>query len=111
LEKLMLTQKLYWKVDLIISTKFPNTDLSLKVIHDDISVSSASASLDLLMNSPTRYNRWQVILVGGLCSSAICSLSFSGSFADSLMVFPMGAFLVVAQMASIKNELFTNVFE
>ncbi|KIJ54220.1 hypothetical protein M422DRAFT_153810 [Sphaerobolus stellatus SS14] len=94
LEKLLLTQKLYWKV-----------------IHDEIFVSSASASLDLLMHSPSRYNKWQCIIFGGLCSSAICSLSFSGSFVDSLVVFPLGALLVTVQLISVKNELYTNVFE
>ncbi|KAF8529752.1 DUF1212-domain-containing protein [Hysterangium stoloniferum] len=94
MDKLLYTHRLYWKV-----------------IHDKISVSSASASLDLLMCSPPRYRDWQIVIFGGLCSSAICSLSFSGSFADSFVVFPLGCLLVIVQITSARNELYSNVFE
>lgn len=83
----------------------------MKVIHDDISVSEASTHLDALMRKPQMYNWWQIIIIGGFCSSAICSISFGGSFIDSLVVFPMGAFLVAMQILSVRNELYSNVFE
>lgn len=81
------------------------------MIHDELSVSSASATLDLLMRSPSRYNNWQMVLTGGLASSAICTISFSGSFADALVVFPLGCLLVIVQLISAKHELYSNVFE
>ncbi|KAF9075413.1 hypothetical protein BDP27DRAFT_1257105 [Rhodocollybia butyracea] len=82
-----------------------------KVIHDEVSVSDASAALDKLMRQPPRYNWWQLMLIGGLCPSAICTVSFAGSFIDSIAVFPLGAILVGIQQLSIRNELYSNVFE
>uniref|UniRef100_A0A0W0FGU4 DUF1212-domain-containing protein n=1 Tax=Moniliophthora roreri TaxID=221103 RepID=A0A0W0FGU4_MONRR len=82
-----------------------------KVIHDETSVSSASQELDELMRKPQIYNWWQSILIGGFCSAAICSVSFAGSFIDSVVVFPLGGLLVAIQMLSVRNELYSNVFE
>ncbi|GJJ13472.1 hypothetical protein Clacol_007726 [Clathrus columnatus] len=118
LEKLSMMHELFWKVLHI----FNNCDVpariaqlefirSGQVIYDEISVSSASAALDLLMQSPQRYGRRKLILFGGLASSAICTISFSGSFADALIAFPMGCLLVITQTLSSKNELYSNVFE
>lgn len=83
----------------------------MQVIHDEISVSEASRNLDVLMQAKPQYNWWQLVLIGGFCSSAICSVSFSGSFIDSLVSFPLGALLVAVQMISARNELYSNVFE
>jgi len=82
-----------------------------EVIHDTISVADASAKLDALMKSPPCYTWWQLCFIGGMASSAICTLSFSGSFIDALVVFPMGALLVGVQLLSVRNELYSNVFE
>jgi hypothetical protein len=41
----------------------------------------------------------------------ICSVGFNGSFVDSLIVFPLGALLVAIQLVSVRNELYSNVFE
>ena len=57
------------------------------------------------------YNTWQLILMGGFCSAAICSISFSGSFIDCFVSFPLGALLVAVQLFSVRNELYSNVFE
>ncbi|KAJ6550865.1 hypothetical protein DFH09DRAFT_925648 [Mycena vulgaris] len=81
------------------------------VIHDEESVSEASGALDALMRRKQEYSAWQLVLVGGMCSSAICTISFSGSFLDSLIVFPLGALLVAIQLLSVRNELYSNVFE
>ncbi|KDQ51772.1 hypothetical protein JAAARDRAFT_40801 [Jaapia argillacea MUCL 33604] len=94
LDKLAAAYRLYWKV-----------------IHDTISVKEASLELDLLMRRKPLYKPWQLILIGGLCSASICSVSFSGSFIDCLVVFPMGAMLVAIQLLSVRNELYSNVFE
>ncbi|THU86663.1 DUF1212-domain-containing protein [Dendrothele bispora CBS 962.96] len=82
-----------------------------KVIHDDISVSVASKTLDALMRAPPHYRTWQLMIMGGFCSSSICCVSFNGSFLDSIVVFPLGAFLVLLQILSVRNELYSNVFE
>ncbi|KAF8641639.1 hypothetical protein AX16_009865 [Volvariella volvacea WC 439] len=82
-----------------------------RVIHDEISVSAASTELDAIMCRPQFYKWWQLVLIGGMCSSAICSVSFNGSFIDTLAVFPMGALLVGIQILSVRNELYSNVFE
>lgn len=63
------------------------------------------------MRSRPLYSWWQLIIIGGFCSAAICSVSFSGSFVDSLVAFPLGALLVAVQMMSARNELYSNVFE
>jgi len=86
-------------------------DLYWEVIHDRIGVSDASTLLDNLMCDRPIYGGWRMLVIGGLCSSAICSVSFAGSLVDSLMVFPLGALLVAVQMASVKNDLYSNVFE
>jgi uncharacterized membrane protein YjjP (DUF1212 family) len=82
-----------------------------KVIHDQISVNEASVELDVLMRRKPLYNWWQIIIIGAFCSSWICSVGFNGSFIDSLISFPMGALLVSVQLASVRNELYSNVFE
>ncbi|KAK7002440.1 DUF1212-domain-containing protein [Favolaschia claudopus] len=94
LGKLNETYELYWRV-----------------IHDEESVSEASSTLDALMVKKQEYSWWQLILVGGMCSAAICSVGFNGSFIDSLIVFPLGALLVAIQLLSIRNELYSNIFE
>ncbi|KAJ7100584.1 hypothetical protein C8R43DRAFT_247729 [Mycena crocata] len=86
-------------------------ELYWSVIHDEQSVSEASSTLDALMRKKQEYSWWQLVLTGGMCSSSICSVSFNGSFIDSLIVFPLGALLVAIQLLSVRNELYSNVFE
>jgi uncharacterized membrane protein YjjP (DUF1212 family) len=76
-----------------------------------MSVTDASAALDVLMLAKPLYSPLQLILLGGMASASICSVSFNGSFIDSLVSFPLGALLVAVQMLSIRNELYSNVFE
>ena len=83
----------------------------MQVIHDDISVKDASLELDELMRKPPLYNKWQLIFFGGMCSASICSVSFSGSFLDCLISFPLGCLLIVIQLFAAKHELYSNVFE
>ncbi|KAJ7127890.1 hypothetical protein C8R44DRAFT_830322 [Mycena epipterygia] len=86
-------------------------DLYWSVIHDEQSVSEASSALDSLMRKKQEYSWWQLVLTGGMCSSSICTVSFNGSFIDALVVFPLGALLVAIQLLSVRNELYSNVFE
>ncbi|KAF7341922.1 DUF1212-domain-containing protein [Mycena sanguinolenta] len=86
-------------------------ELYWSVIHDEQSVSEASTTLDALMRKKQEYSWWQLVLTGGMCSTAICSVGFNGSFIDSLIAFPLGALLVGIQLLSIRNELYSNVFE
>ncbi|KAH9940072.1 uncharacterized protein BXZ73DRAFT_99073 [Epithele typhae] len=86
-------------------------ELYWKVIHDEISVKDASIELDTLMRRKPMYKTWQTIVFGGMCSAAICSVSFNGSFVDSLVAFPLGCLLIVIQMFAARNELYSNVFE
>ncbi|KAJ7860246.1 hypothetical protein B0H14DRAFT_3624004 [Mycena olivaceomarginata] len=86
-------------------------ELYWSVIHDEQSVSEASSTLDALMRGKQEYTWWQLVLIGGFCSMSICSVSFNGSFIDSLIVFPLGALLVAIQLLSIRNELYSNIFE
>lgn len=94
LGKLHLAYGLYWRV-----------------IHDELIVSEASKELDVIMRSPPVYKLWQLVLIGGVCSTAISIVSFGGSFIDGLISFPLGALLVAIQLLSAKNELYSNVFE
>ncbi|PPQ84955.1 hypothetical protein CVT25_004468 [Psilocybe cyanescens] len=82
-----------------------------KVIHDELSVSDASSELDALMKKQPMYNWWQQVLIGGMCSASICTVSFSGSFIDALASFPLGAILVIVQILSARNSLYSYVFE
>lgn len=112
LGKLMDAYSLYWKVIrqsyhvLVLSKHYV-----LQVIHDKLYVSDASAELDVLMLRPQLYNWWRLILIGGMCSASICTVSFGGSFLDAVVVFPLGALLVMIQLLSVRNELYSNVFE
>jgi uncharacterized membrane protein YjjP (DUF1212 family) len=63
------------------------------------------------MLSKPLYSPLQIIFFGGMASASICSVSFNGSFIDSLISFPLGALLVSVQILSVKNELYSNVFE
>lgn len=63
------------------------------------------------MKKKPQYNRLQLIFIGGMCSAAICTVSFSGSFVDALVSFPLGAILVLVQIFSVRNVLFSYVFE
>lgn len=63
------------------------------------------------MRKPQIYNWWQLILIGGMCSASICTIAFSGSFIDALAAFPLGALLIGIQLLSVRNELYSNVFE
>ena len=83
----------------------------MQVIHDEISVKDASVELDELMVRKPYYKNWQLILFGGACSASICSVSFNGSFIDSLVAFPLGCLLIVIQLFAARNELYSNVFE
>ncbi|KAJ7745256.1 hypothetical protein B0H14DRAFT_3606534 [Mycena olivaceomarginata] len=86
-------------------------ELYWSVIHDEQSVFEASSTLDALMRGKQEYTWWRLVLIGGFCSMSICSVSFNGSFIDSLIVFPLGALLVAIQLLSIRNELYSNIFE
>jgi hypothetical protein len=63
------------------------------------------------MRKKPLYNFAQLIIVGGMCSASICSVSFAGSFIDCLASAPLGALLVAIQLLSVRNELYGNVFE
>lgn len=76
-----------------------------------MSVSAASASLDVLMRKEPLYSFAQLTVIGGMCSASICSVSFSGSFIDCLASAPLGALLVAIQLIGVRNELYVNVFE
>ncbi|KAI9060774.1 DUF1212-domain-containing protein [Trametes sanguinea] len=86
-------------------------ELYWRVIHDEISVKEASAELDNLMRRRPLYKNWQIVLIGGACSASICSVSFNGSFIDSIMSFPLGCLLIIIQLFAARNELYSNVFE
>lgn len=113
LVKLTDAYRLYWKVSHYISVSSEMvvyTNIT-QVIHDKLSVSDASAELDNIMGRPQLYNWWKLVFFGGMCSSSICTVSFDGSFIDALIVFPLGALLIVIQLLSVRNELYSNVFE
>ncbi|EJC99472.1 uncharacterized protein FOMMEDRAFT_160530 [Fomitiporia mediterranea MF3/22] len=84
LGKLQQTYDLYW----------------WKVIHDEVGVGEASRNLDALMQQRQPYSSWQLALFGGLCSAAICQVSFAGSFIDALISFLLSVLLVVVQILS-----------
>ena len=63
------------------------------------------------MLSKPLYTPNQLIFFGGMASALICSVSFNGSLIDGLVSFPLGALLVAVQILSVRNELYSNVFE
>lgn len=112
LGKVQDAYKVYWRVGVPCQGRqVKGLKRLIQVIHDDISVTEASAALDELMLSKPLYSPWQLIFFGGMASASICSVSFNGSVIDSLVSFPLGALLVAVQMLSVRNELYSNVFE
>ncbi|KDN45288.1 DUF1212-domain-containing protein [Tilletiaria anomala UBC 951] len=83
-----------------------------KVIHDKVGVDEASGQLDELMRRKPLIRKIPMVIIGGFCSAFICvgPMGFNGSFADALLAFPLGAFLVWCQ-SIITAELYSNVFE
>lgn len=81
------------------------------MIHDRLVVSDASVELDALMKKEPLYGWWASILIGGMCSASICTVSFGGSFIDAVVSFPFGAVLVGIQILSVRNVLYSHVFE
>lgn len=53
-----------------------------------MSVTEASAALDVLMTSKPTYNIWKSLLIGGLCSAFIQPSAFYGSFIVSRQFLP-----------------------
>ncbi|KAJ7642254.1 DUF1212-domain-containing protein [Roridomyces roridus] len=87
-------------------------DLYCNVIEGRTVVTQASSVLDAFMLDKRReYCWWQRILIGGMCSATVCLVSFNGSLIDALVSFPLGAFLIAAQLLSEDNVLFSNIFE
>lgn len=68
-----------------------------KVLHDEISVSEASDEISELMLSKPRYGVFTSAALGGLCSICISQPAFSASFLDLTVIFPLGAFIILAQ--------------
>jgi hypothetical protein len=98
----------------LLARIYPNDSLSnikKQVIHDKLSVSDASVALDELMKKRPYYGRPAMVIIGGMCSASICTVSFGGSFIDALLSFPLGALLVLIQILSVRNILYTYVFE
>lgn len=87
------------------------SNIKKQVIHDKLSVSDASVALDELMKKKPYYGRLAMVIIGGMCSASICTVSFGGSFIDALLSFPLGALLVLIQILSVRNVLYTYVFE
>ena len=112
LDKLGDAYLLYWKVHgQVVGVCMGGTDIDVlwvQVIHDELSVSEVAMELDELM---CKKQWWQLVLIGGMCSSSICTVSFSRSFVDTLIVFLLGVLLVGIQLLSVRNELYLNVFE
>ncbi|GAA5991484.1 hypothetical protein JCM11641_002055 [Rhodosporidiobolus odoratus] len=82
-----------------------------KVIHDQVSVTEASAELDQLMISPPKYKLWQQLIIGALASAFIQPSAFYGSFIDCLVAMPLGALLVLVQVLVSRNDLYSSLFE
>lgn len=86
--------------------------VSLKVYRGEWSPNVGQRQLKVLLKQNPRYNWWQRSIFQGLCSAAICSGGFSGSFIDSMVAFPFG-FIVSAlsYIPSSGNELYMNIYE
>lgn len=97
-----------------------------------MAVTEASPALDALMTSKATYSMWQNLIIGGLCSAFIQPSAFYGSFIvglgsslplvcdlelnplpiqDCLISIPLGALLVLVQIAVSRNDLYSSLFE
>ncbi|KIY69038.1 DUF1212-domain-containing protein [Cylindrobasidium torrendii FP15055 ss-10] len=86
-------------------------ELYWAVIHDELSVADATTQLTGLMQKKQIYPWWALVLIGGMCSSSICTVAFNGSFIDAVASWPLGASLVALQLLSVRNEIYSQVFE
>ncbi|KAJ7456271.1 hypothetical protein B0H11DRAFT_2244172 [Mycena galericulata] len=71
---------------------------STVVIHAQ-SVLEASSAQDKLMRQKQEHTWWQLALTDGI------------RLINALVSFPLSAFLVAIQLLSVRNELYSNVFE
>ena len=59
-----------------------------------------------------KWNSWQTVLIGGFCSLFIAPAAFNASLIDALLAFPMGAFLVFAQVqVASRSDVLSSMFE
>jgi uncharacterized membrane protein YjjP (DUF1212 family) len=64
-----------------------------QVLHDEIGAPEGTAEIKALIKSPETYSVPALIVIGGMCSSTVSVMAFSGSFIDMLMVFWLGGLL------------------
>lgn len=82
------------------------------VVHDLIGVEEAIQQLDEIMKRKPRFNKWILVLVTGLASTAIGPFAFEARPIDMPIIFFLGCLLGVMRYIIAPNSaLYANVFE
>ena len=82
------------------------------VVHDKISVESATSDLDDIMMRDPRYNKWMRVLLTGLASVAVGPYSFSARPIDLPIIFFLGCLVGVMQhVLAPSSATYSNVLE
>lgn len=82
------------------------------VVHDLIGVEEASQELDEIMQRKPRYNKWLVVLLYGIASTAVGPFAFEARPIDMPIIFLLGSLVGFMQhVLAPRSVLYSNVFE
>ncbi|KAJ5888599.1 hypothetical protein N7495_008640 [Penicillium taxi] len=82
------------------------------VVHDLIGVEEATQELDEIMQRKPRFNKWIVVLMYGLASTAVGPFAFEARPIDMPIIFLLGCLVGLMQhVLAPRSVLYSNVFE
>ncbi|KAJ5992383.1 hypothetical protein N7451_008107 [Penicillium sp. IBT 35674x] len=82
------------------------------VVHDLIGVEEASQELDEIMQRKPRYNKWLIVLLYGIASTAVGPFAFEARPIDMPIIFLLGSLVGFMQhVLAPRSVLYSNVFE
>ncbi|KAJ5524364.1 hypothetical protein N7513_009484 [Penicillium frequentans] len=82
------------------------------VVHDLIGVEEASQELDDIMQRKPRYNKWLIVLLYGIASTAVGPFAFEARPIDMPIIFLLGSLVGFMQhVLAPRSVLYSNVFE
>ncbi|KAJ5788766.1 hypothetical protein N7457_003756 [Penicillium paradoxum] len=82
------------------------------VVHDLIGVEEATHELDDIMQRKPRFNKWILVLMYGMASTAVGPFAFKARPIDMPLIFCLGCIVGLMQhVLAPKSTLYSNVFE
>jgi len=82
------------------------------VVHDLIGVEEATQELDEIMSRKPRFNKWIIVLMYGMASTAVGPFAFQARPIDMPVIFFLGCLVGFMQhVLAPRSVLYSNVFE